>query len=219
VSSAVGQRGWSAQSKTHWVTAAVMMPLRHCWYSLGSISRLLSSSKGRSHPTGDSHDKTHFLRVEQEIIAKIKDRAIEPQVVVSLVTQNTSLITVLGEVNNATTASPTGRLPAQPAGERLLDVITRAGGLRDQGQDTWVVLERHGHRAAVPFGSLIYEPGNNIWAWPDDTIYLYKEPQTYIAFGASGQQGNFQSLSFWLTEGVCRMPSRPCFGFCKSLAP
>jgi polysaccharide export outer membrane protein len=135
------------------------------------------------------------LQVEQEIIAKIKDRAIEPQVVVSLVTQNTSLITVLGEVNNSTTASPTGRIPAQPAGERLLDVITRAGGLKDQGQDTWVVLERHGHRAAVPFGSLIYEPGNNIWAWPDDTIYLYKEPQTYIAFGASGQQGNFQFSS------------------------
>ena len=109
----------------------------------------------------------------------------------SLVTQNTSLITVIGEVNTATACSPTGRVAAQPSGEHLLDVITRAGGLRDQGQDTWVVLERHGHRAAVPFGSLIYEPGNNIWAWPDDTIYLYKEPQTYLAFGASGQQGHF----------------------------
>ena len=49
-----------------------------------------------------------------------------------------------------------------------------------------MVLERHGHRAAVPFGALIYEPGNNIWAWPGDTIYLYQEPQTYLAFGASG---------------------------------
>jgi len=135
------------------------------------------------------------LQVEQEIVDQIKNRAIDPQVVVSLVTQNSSLITVLGEVNNATTASPTGRIPAQPSGEHLLDVITRAGGLRDQGQDTWVVLERHGHRAAVPFGSLIYEPGNNIWAWPDDTIYLYKEPQTYLAFGASGQQGQFQFSS------------------------
>jgi polysaccharide export outer membrane protein len=73
----------------------------------------------------------------------------------------------------------------------LLDVLTRAGGLKDQGQDTWVVLERHGRRAAVPFGSLIYEPGNNIWAWPNDTIYLYKEPQTFLAFGASGLQGQF----------------------------
>ncbi len=130
-------------------------------------------------------------QIQQEIIDRIKNRAIEPQVVVSLVTQNTSLITVIGEVNSNTAFSPTGRVPAQPAGERILDIITRAGGLKDQGQDTWVVLERHGHRAAVPFGSLIYEPGNNIWAWPNDTIYLYKEPQTFLAFGAAGQQGQF----------------------------
>lgn len=127
--------------------------------------------------------------VETEIVNRIKDRAIEPQAVVSLVNQNTSLITVVGEV--AQSGVTTGRIPAMPAGERILDYITRAGGLRDQGQDTWVVLERHGHRAAVPFGALIYEPGNNIWAWPGDTIYLYKEPQTFLAFGAAGQQGEF----------------------------
>jgi polysaccharide export outer membrane protein len=106
--------------------------------------------------------------------------------------------------------SVTGRIPAQPAGEHLLDVITRAGGLRDQGQDNWVVLERNGQRASVPFGSLIYEPGNNIWAWPGDTIYIYKEPQTFLAFGAAGQQGQFQfsagsQSSAWkmtMAEGV-----------------
>jgi polysaccharide export outer membrane protein len=129
--------------------------------------------------------------VQQLIVDRIKNRAIEPQVVVALVTQNTSLITVVGEINTSFT-STTGRIPAQPAGEHLLDVITRAGGLRDQGQDTWVVLERNGHRAAVPFGALVYEPGNNIWAWPGDTIDLYKEPQTFLAFGATGQQGEFQ---------------------------
>lgn len=129
-------------------------------------------------------------QVEQSIVDRIKNRAIEPQAVVALVTQNTSLITVVGEVNS--TFTPTGRIPAQPVGEHLLDVISRAGGLRDQGQDSWVVLERHGHRAAVPFGALIYEPANNIWAWPGDTIYVYKEPQTFLAFGASGQQGQLQ---------------------------
>jgi polysaccharide export outer membrane protein len=145
--------------------------------------------------------------VEQIIVDRIKNRAIEPQVVVALATQNTSLISVVGEVASNVT---TGRLPAEPAGERVLDYITRAGGLRDQGQDTWVVLERHGHRAAVPFGALIYEPGNNIWAWPGDTIYLYKEPQTFLAFGATGQQGQLQfsagnASSAWrmtLAEGV-----------------
>ena len=123
-------------------------------------------------------------QVDQEVVDRIKNRAIDPQVVVALVTQNSSLITVMGEINSATTASPTGRVAPQPSGERLLDVITRAGGLKDQGQDTWVVLERQGHRASVPFGALIYEPSNNIWAWPSDTIYLYKEPQTFLAFGA-----------------------------------
>ena len=132
--------------------------------------------------------------VSQEIVDRIKNRAIEPQVEVALITQNSSLITVVGEVNAGLAFSPTGRIPAQLSGERLLDVITRAGGLKDQGQDTWVVLQRHGRRAAVPFGSLIYEPGNNIWAWPEDTIYLYKEPQTFLAFGASGVQGQFP---FW----------------------
>ena len=42
-------------------------------------------------------------QVEQEIVDRIKNRAIEPQAVVTLVTQNTSLITVIGEVNSATT--------------------------------------------------------------------------------------------------------------------
>ena len=147
--------------------------------------------------------------VEQEIVNRIKNRAIEPQVVVALVTQNTSLITVIGEINNLIT-SQTGRIPAQPSGERLLDVITRAGGLRDQGQDNWITLERHGKRATVPFGAVVYEPGNNIWAWPGDTIYVYKEPQTFLAFGATGIQGQFQFSagplsSAWrmtLAEGV-----------------
>ena len=130
-------------------------------------------------------------QVEKAIVDRIKNRAIEPQAVVALVTANSSLITVIGEINSTFTSSPTGRLPAQPAGERLLDVITRAGGLRDNGQELWVVLERQGRRATVPFGSLIYEPGNNIWAWPGDTIYLYREPQTFLAFGATGLQGQF----------------------------
>jgi polysaccharide export outer membrane protein len=130
-------------------------------------------------------------QIQEEIVDRLKNRAIEPQVLVSLVTKNSSLITVIGEVNGASAFSPSGRIAPQPAGERLLDVITRAGGIKDQGQDLWVVLERHGRRASAPFGSLIYDPGNNIWVWPGDTIYLYKEPQTYLAFGASGQQGQF----------------------------
>jgi polysaccharide export outer membrane protein len=129
-------------------------------------------------------DRTPTL-VQQEIVDRIKNRAIEPQAVVALATQNTSLISVLGEVNTP------NRFPAQPAGEHILDAITRAGGIKDHGHESWVVLERRGVRAAVPFGALIYEPRNNIWIWPGDTVYVYREPQTFLAFGAAGQQGQF----------------------------
>ena len=55
-------------------------------------------------------------QVEKEIVDRIKNRAIEPQAVVALVTANSSLITVIGEINSTFTSSPTGRLPAQPVG-------------------------------------------------------------------------------------------------------
>jgi polysaccharide export outer membrane protein len=136
--------------------------------------------------------------VEQTIVNAIKNRAIEPQVVVALATQNTSLISVLGEVNTP------NRFPAQPAGEHILDAITRAGGIKDQGYDSWVVLERNGKRASVPFGSLIYQTDNNIWIWPGDTVYVYREPQTFLAFGAAGQQGqiNFNAWRLTLAEAL-----------------
>jgi polysaccharide export outer membrane protein len=124
--------------------------------------------------------------IQRSIVDALKNRAIEPQVVVSLVDQHTSLISVLGDVRTA------GRFPASPSGERILDAIARAGGPVTQGYDMWVTLERQGHRASVPFGALLYEPSNNIYALPNDVIYLFSQPQTFVAFGAAGTQGQYK---------------------------
>src|SRR5579871_6134972 len=142
--------------------------------------------------------------VQKEIVETIRNRAIDPQAVVTLVDQRTSLISVLGDVN-----AP-ARFPANHAGERILDAITRAGGPRSQGFDSWVLLERDGRRETVPFGALIYEPANNIYAQPNDTIYLYREPQTFVAFGAFGTglgtQGQyaFDAWRISLAEAVAK---------------
>jgi polysaccharide export outer membrane protein len=135
------------------------------------------------------------VEVQQEIVDAVKNRAIEPQVVVSLVEQRTSLISVLGEVN-----SP-ARFPASPAGERILDAITRAGGPKGQGFDTWVMLERDGRRAVVPFGLLVYEPSNNIYVHPNDTLFVYREPQTFIVFGANAGSLSATASGTVLTGG------------------
>jgi polysaccharide export outer membrane protein len=138
--------------------------------------------------------------VSQSIVNALRNRAIEPQVVVALSKQNTSLVSVLGEVNGP------ARFAVSYAGEKILDEITRAGGPKGQGYDTWVMLEREGKRAAVPFGALVYEPQNNIFARPNDTIYVYREPQTFVAFGASGQQGqfNFDAWRISLAEAAAK---------------
>jgi polysaccharide biosynthesis/export protein len=140
------------------------------------------------------------VEIQQAIVDALKDRAIEPQAVVSVVEQRTSLITVVGDV-----ARP-ARVPAQLAPERILDAITRAGGPAGPGPDEWVMLERGGRRGLAPFGALIYEPANNIYVHPGDTIYLYREPQTFLAFGALGnqQQIPFGTWRITLAEAVAK---------------
>ena len=114
--------------------------------------------------------------------------------------QRTSLITVLGDVARS------GRIPAQLTPERMLDTISRAGGTAGPGPDEWVMLERDGRRALAPFGALVYEPANNIYSHPGDIIYVYREPQTYLTFGALGtqQQLPFGAWRITLAEAVAK---------------
>jgi polysaccharide export outer membrane protein len=148
------------------------------------------------------------VEVQQSIVDALKDRAIEPQAVVTLVDQRTSLVSVLGDVNAS------GRLPINHAGERVLDAVARAGGPRSQGYDEWIMLERNGRRAVAPFAALFYEPANNVYVHPNDTILLYREPQTFLAFGAFGGgavittspqgQFNFDAWRLTLAEAIAK---------------
>jgi polysaccharide biosynthesis/export protein len=146
------------------------------------------------------------VQVQDAVVAALKNRAIEPQAVVTLVEQKTSMISVLGEGRSA-------RIPATTTPERLLDVISRAGmsgtggtAAGSAGAETWVLLERNGRRAIAPFGALVYEPANNIYVHPNDTIYLYREAQTFLTFGAVGaqQQIPFGSWRLTLAEAISK---------------
>jgi len=146
------------------------------------------------------------VQVQDAIVAALKNRAIEPQAIVSLVEQKTSMISVLGEGRSA-------RIPATTTPERILDVIGRAGisgtggtSTGAAGAETWVILERNGRRAIAPFGALVYEPANNIYIHPNDTIYLYREPQTFLTFGAVGtqQQIPFGTWRLSLAEAISK---------------
>jgi polysaccharide export outer membrane protein len=124
------------------------------------------------------------VEVQNAIVDSLKNRALDPQAIVTLTDQRATSISVLGDGVGSV------RFPANANGERVLDAITRAG-LKSPGYDLWVMMDRGGRRETVPFGALIYEPSNNIFVRPQDTIFVYNEPQTFLAFGATGRQGQF----------------------------
>ena len=140
------------------------------------------------------------VEVQASIVDALKARAIEPQVVVSLTEQRATLFSVLGDVN-----AP-NRFPVNHAGVRVLDAIAQAGGPKYQGYEEWVMLERNGRRAVSPFGALVWDPSTNIFVQPADTIYLFHQPQTILAFGATGRQGqfDFESWRMSLAEALAK---------------
>jgi polysaccharide biosynthesis/export protein len=121
------------------------------------------------------------IELQQAIVVALENAALKPQVVVSLVDQRASSYTVLGDVRLA------GRYAASASGERILDAIARAGGLTGPGNESWVVFERGGRRALAPFGAIVDVTANNIYVRAHDIIYVFREPQTFLAFGAFGQ--------------------------------
>jgi polysaccharide export outer membrane protein len=133
--------------------------------------------------------------LQQAIEDAIKNAALKPQVVVSMVDQRASSYTVLGDVRAA------GRFAASAGGERILDAIARAGGLVGAGNESWVVFEREGRRAMAPFGAIVDVPANNIYVRPHDLIYVFREPQTFLAFGAVGASSGGGGASVTVTTG------------------
>lgn len=119
--------------------------------------------------------------IQRDIEAKLANRAIEPQAVVAMIEQNATEVAVTGDV--VTTAN---KFRIRPAGERVLDIIARAGGLRYAGYEIFVTLQRGHRRATVYFPSLINHPGENIYVAPGDLLYVYREPQKFVAVGALG---------------------------------
>jgi polysaccharide export outer membrane protein len=140
------------------------------------------------------------IELQAAIVDALKDIALKPQAVVSLINQRATQFSILGDVRGA------GRYPVLPSGERLLEAIARAGGTIGQGNESWVVFERDRRRVLVPFGALVDVPANNIFVRSNDIIYVYREPQTFLAFGASGRQAQvpFDAWRVSLAEALAK---------------
>ena len=122
--------------------------------------------------------------IERDIQSKIENRAIEPQVLITLIEQNATEVAIFGDVVNGS-----NKFRIKPGGERVLDVVARAGSGSIPGYELFVTLQRGEHRATVYFPALIRDPRENIYVRPGDTLYIYREQQKFIATGAVGAGG------------------------------
>lgn len=119
--------------------------------------------------------------IQQAIVARLRNRAIEPQVVVSLNQQHSSVVSVLGDVNTP------GVLALNSVGERLLALIARAGGPKYEAIESYVTLQRDGKRVKVLLSRVVHDPRENIFIRPNDVIFLTREAPTFTALGALNQ--------------------------------
>lgn len=123
--------------------------------------------------------------VQKEIEDRLVNRAIEPQVLITKISSRSAQAAVLGDVRQP------AKIELTEAGERVLDVISEAGGLSAPGIETRVTLQRGGRSATVQYDYLVATPSENIYVAPGDTILVDRERRTYSAFGASGLNGRF----------------------------
>lgn len=119
--------------------------------------------------------------IQQAVVARLRNRAIEPQVVISLNQQHSSVVSVLGDVNTP------GVLALNSVGERLLALLARAGGPKFEAIESYVTLQRDGKRIRVLLSRVVHDPRENIFIRPNDVIFVTREAPTFTALGALNQ--------------------------------
>lgn len=115
---------------------------------------------------------------------RIKDRAIDPQAVVSVSEQRGNQISVLGEV------SAPLRFAVDPGGIRLLGAIARAGGPRSPAYETVVTVKRNNRTVKQMLSEIIKNPKDDIFLSPGDVVYLAREPRFFLVLGSTPSPGS-----------------------------
>lgn len=128
-------------------------------------------------------------QLSKEIAKRLAQRAVEPQVVVSIQERRYGTVNVLGDVNTPT------KLTIDPGGLRLLEAVARAGGPRGAPYETLVILKRGNATAEALLSAVLHIPGQNSLLSPGDIVFLKKEPKYYIALGATPAPGSIGGIN------------------------
>jgi polysaccharide export outer membrane protein len=98
------------------------------------------------------------------------------------------------------------RVPLSVKGDRLLDVIASAGGIKVPVNEAYVELARGSAVARVPLTHVIADPRENIFMQANDVLTLVRDPQTFLAVGATGYNAQipFNADGITLAEALVK---------------
>jgi len=139
--------------------------------------------------------------IENEIVKRLHGKANQPQVMVRMLRNNTANVTVVGEVGNST------RMPLTPKGERLLDALAAAGGVRQPVNKMTLQLTRGDQVRSMPLESVIRDPKQNVYLQPGDVMTALFQPLSFTALGATGKNEEvpFEAQGISLAQALARV--------------
>lgn len=148
---------------------------------------------GRIRVTGKTPEE-----IEDLIVKRLKGRAAEPQALVTVTRSASHAVTVTGDVTTG------ARIPLSPRGDRILDVIATAGGIRAPMHEAFISITRDGTTLSVPMQVLLSSPTENVYLRPGDVVTVVRLPQSFTAVGATGRQAvvPFDAGGITLEEAV-----------------
>jgi len=138
--------------------------------------------------------------VEVQIAKRLDGMAHQPQVLVRLVRNTTSNVTVVGEVASST------RMPLTPRGERLLDALAAAGGVKQPVNKIVLQITRGQISHTLPLEVVIRDTQQNILLEPGDVVTALFQPHSFTILGATDKNDevNFDAQGISLVQALGR---------------
>jgi polysaccharide biosynthesis/export protein len=137
-------------------------------------------------------------QIEQQIVQRLQGKTSDPQAIVTLSRNISNAVTISGDVANG------ARIPLNPRGDRILDVIAMAGGIKAPLHEAFITVSRNGTSLSLPMQAILSNTRENIYLRPDDVLTVYRSPQSFTAAGTTGRNAviNFDAGGISLEEAI-----------------
>jgi polysaccharide biosynthesis/export protein len=140
--------------------------------------------------------------IERTLERALATKANRPQALVTVSRNVSANVDVVGEVSKSL------QMPLTAKGERVLDGIAAAGGLRDPVpvQKATVRITRGSTVVTMPLTTVIEDPLQNVRLAPGDVLTVFYQPLSLTVLGAASksQELMFEAQGISLTQALAR---------------